>query len=248
MRLRLARNRLAQETFLASLERHRKDGNTFGKPRAELAEGRDEGSAIAGRASFLRADSRSADSIRPPTSVRDVWCPDSSLDREVEEHTRMAHPIFHPDSAITRPLPPCWYILHGSETWRADADPHLHAHFGLLYHTHPGLARHAAGARTSASSRDSGAAAYSALGAIAHIEGWQKSDLFTRGGSKDGGWRCGVAMEAKTCAARGGMRTLVLSCLGAGRVWHTSGAHDMCTLLARSSYTRLSHLPSLASR
>jgi hypothetical protein len=202
----------------------------------------------------------------------------------------MAHPIFHPDSAIARPLPSCWCILHGSETWRADADPHLHAHFGLLYHTHPGLARHvaslprrmctcafssrscytvrpppplhlwcmaqAAGAWTSASSRDSGVAAYSALGPIAHIEGWQKGDLFTREGSKDGGWRCGVAVEAKTCAARGGMRTLrggcaslVFSRLGAGRVWHTSGAHNMCTLLARSSHTRLSHLPSpLASR
>ncbi|KAJ7323174.1 hypothetical protein DFH08DRAFT_969263 [Mycena albidolilacea] len=109
MQLRLARNRLAQEAFLASLECHRKDGNTFGKPRAELAEGRDEGIALAGRASFLRADSRSADSIRPPTSVHDVWCPDSSLDREVEEHKRMAHPIFHPDSAITRSLPPCCF-------------------------------------------------------------------------------------------------------------------------------------------
>jgi hypothetical protein len=196
----------------------------------------------------------------------------------------MAHPIFHPDSAIARPLPSCWCILHGSETWRADADPHLHAHFGVLYRTHPGLARHvaslprpmcvllskllhratppplhwwcmaqAAGAWTSANSRDSGAAAYSALGPIAHIEGWQKNDLFTRGGSKDadGGaasrWRRRHALRAVGCGLCGGFASLVLSRLGAGRVWHTSGAHDMGSLLARSSHTRLLNLPSSIS-
>ncbi|KAJ7794973.1 hypothetical protein B0H14DRAFT_3888517 [Mycena olivaceomarginata] len=188
--------------------------------------------ALAGRASFLRADSRSADSIRPPTSVRDVWCPDSSLDREVEEHKRMAHPIFHPSSAIAHSLPPCsstWWNGGRSACGSIPTARSLARSYGALPSHGMGAGRpplepatpcdHAAAAlvvrdtgcvhaRASASSRESGAAVYSALGPIAHIEGWQKSNIFTRGGSKDGGWRCGVAVEAKTCAARGGIRTL----------------------------------------
>ncbi|KAJ7300599.1 hypothetical protein DFH08DRAFT_979494 [Mycena albidolilacea] len=52
----------------------------------------------------------------------------------------------------------------------------------------------------SASSHDFSAASDSTPGPIAHIEDWQKSDLFMRRGSKDSRWRCGVVGEVKTCA------------------------------------------------
>jgi hypothetical protein len=57
-------------------------------------------------------------------------------------------------------------------------------------------------------------------------------------------WRRRHALRAVGCGLYGGCASLVLSCLSAGRVLHTSGAHDMGSLLARSSHTRLSHLPS----